>query len=61
MQAMGSDDLGNFISLDVLAEKLGRLPSSAVGRWARDFFEGAFRVLIEEKFLVPNLEPCWRA
>lgn len=58
---MSSDELGAFIALDVLAEKLSRRPSSAVGRWERSYFETAFRVLIEENFSVPNLEPCWRA
>lgn len=54
-------DLESFISLDVLAEKMSKRPSSAVGRWERLFFEGAFKVLIEEDFNVPNMEPCWRA
>ncbi|UVC28806.1 hypothetical protein [Pantoea sp. SOD02] len=54
-------ELESFLLLDVLAEKLSRRPSSAVGRWERSFFESAFRVLIEENFNVPNMEPCWRA
>jgi len=58
---LSGEDLEGFILLDVLAEKLARKPSSAVGRWERSFFEAAFRVLIEENFNVPNMEPCWRA
>ena len=58
---LGGNGLEGFILLDVLAEKLARRPSSAVGRWERSFFEAAFRVLVEENFHVPNMEPCWRA
>jgi len=54
-------ELGDFLALDILTEKLSRRPSSAVGRWERNFFENAFRVLIEENFNVPDMEPCWRA
>ncbi|QZX85851.1 hypothetical protein K6751_06745 [Metapseudomonas otitidis] len=61
MNKLKGSDLEGFISLDVLAEKLSRRPSSAVGRWERSFFEAAFRVLIDEDFNVPNMEPCWRA
>lgn len=61
LSRMGSEELCEFISLDVLTEKLSRRPSSAVGRWERAFFENSFKVLIEENFSVPNLETCWRA
>ncbi len=61
INSLNSNELEDFILLDVLAEKLSRRPSSAVGRWERSFFESAFRVLIEENFNVPNMEPCWRA
>lgn len=59
--ALNRENLEEFLSLDVLAEKLSRRPSSAVGRWERSFFEAAFRVLVEENFNIPNMEPCWRA
>lgn len=55
MAKKNEDDLNKFIALDV------KRPSSAVGRWERNYFESAFKVLIEEEFSVPNLEPCWRA
>lgn len=61
LNALGTHELGAFLALDVLAEKLSRRPSSAVGRWERAFFENGFRVLIEEDFTVPSLEPCWRS
>ncbi|EPJ7090779.1 hypothetical protein NK529_005268 [Citrobacter amalonaticus] len=61
IQTLNGEKLEEFLLLDVLAEKLSRRPSSAVGRWERSFFEAAFRVLVEENFNVPNMEPCWRA
>lgn len=61
IQRMPEDDLGDFLSLGVLSEVLSRRPSSAVGRWERNFFENAFKVLFEVNFEVPNLETCWRA
>lgn len=61
LSAMSAADLQSFLALDILAEKLSGRPSSAVGRWERAFFERSFRVLCEESFAVPSLEPCWRA
>jgi hypothetical protein len=58
---MSTDELGIFVAMDILAEKLSKKPSSAVGRWERNYFEHAFKVLIEENFEVPTLEPSWRA
>ncbi|HBR6978655.1 hypothetical protein [Klebsiella aerogenes] len=61
IEGLNGKGLEDFLLLDVLAEKLSHRPSSAVGRWERSFFEAAFRVLVEENFNVPNMEPCWRA
>ncbi|WP_125954908.1 hypothetical protein [Novosphingobium sp. MD-1] len=58
---LSADNLGSFLSLDTLAEKASKRPTSAVGRWERSFFESAFKVLIEENFEVPSLETCWRS
>lgn len=61
MNKMTGNELADFVSMDVLAEKLSKRPSAAVGRWERNYFESAFKVLIDENFLVPSLEPCWRS
>ena len=58
---MGGIELQKFLALDVLEERVGRRPTSAVGRWERAFFESAFKVLVEENYNVPSLETCWRA
>lgn len=54
-------EIENFLALGVLSEVLSRRPSSAVGRWERNFFENAFKILFEVNFEVPTLETCWRA
>lgn len=60
LREMNSDELGGFLALGVLSEVLARRPSSAVGRWERNFFEHSFKVLFDENFEVPTLETCWR-
>ena len=61
LNVMDGLELRDFLALDVLEERVGRRPTSAVGRWERTFFEAAFRVLVEENYRVPSLETCWRA
>lgn len=57
---MNAKELGSFLKLDVLAETLDRRVGQ-VGRYERGVFFDAFQVLIEEKFKLESLEPCWRA
>ena len=52
--------LAEFLKLDVLSERLYGQKRSAVGRYERVFFDSAFKVLIEEAFEVPSMEPAWR-
>lgn len=54
------EELGEFLRLDVLSEILDRKVGQ-VGRYERNVFFEAFKVLIDERFDVPNMEPCWRA
>jgi hypothetical protein len=61
LDSMRSDELGDFLALDVLQEALSARPTSAVGRWERAFWEKAFKALLEENFEVPSMVPCWRA
>jgi len=53
-------ELGSFLRLDVLSEILDKKVGQ-VGRYERNVFNEAFKVLIDEGFAVPNMEPCWRA
>jgi hypothetical protein len=59
--AFSENELSAFLALDILSERLGGQRRSAIGRHERNFFETAFKVLIEVRFDVPNMEVCWRA
>jgi hypothetical protein len=60
LSRLDNGQLGEFLRLDVLSEILDKKVGQ-VGRYERAVFNEAFKVLIEEKFSVPNMEPCWRA
>jgi hypothetical protein len=53
-------ELRDFLKTDVLEELLDKRVGQ-VGRYERGVFADAFKVLIEENFVVVNLEQCWRA
>jgi len=55
-----TDKIGDFLKLDVLSEILDKRVGQ-VGRYERAVFLDAFKVLVDEHFAVPNMEPCWRA
>jgi hypothetical protein len=61
LDALPTEQLQEFLSLEILGEKIKSVKRSAIGRNDRAFFERAFRVLLEEKFEVPNLGACWRS
>jgi len=60
LDAMNAHELLDYLRCDVLAEVLDRRVGQ-VGRYEHGIFFEAFKVLLEEHFLLPNLEPCWRA
>lgn len=60
LSKLSAAKMGDFLKLDILSEVLSRR-STQVGRFERNVFFEAFKVLIDEKFDLPNLEPCWRA
>ncbi|MBB4750058.1 hypothetical protein [Actinoplanes lobatus] len=60
LDGLNEADLAEFIRLDVLREVLDRRVGQ-VGRYERAVFAEAFKVLVEEKFALDSLEPCWRA
>jgi len=60
LSELDKPQLREFLKLDVLSEILDKKVGQ-VGRYERSVFNEAFKVLIEEKFDVPNMEPCWRA
>jgi len=60
LEKMSSENVGKFLKLDVLTEVLDRRVGQ-VGRYERAMFFEAFKVLLEERFNLPDLEACWRA
>lgn len=60
LKVMPANEIGDFLRLDVLSEILDKKVGQ-IGRYERNVFFEAFKVLVDEKFDVPNMEPCWRA
>lgn len=59
--ALEGKDLVNFISFDILAEKIRSLPTQKIGDAERDFFVKAFSALIDAKFDISSLNEAWLA
>lgn len=55
-----NEELGAFLSLDLLTEKLA-IKSSRVGDFEREFFTKSFEVLIEESERLTSMEVCWHS
>lgn len=60
VNGMTEEEVGAFLKLDVLAETLDRRVGQ-VGRYERGVYSEGFQVLIDEKFELSTMEPCWRA
>ncbi|MEC5322503.1 hypothetical protein [Aurantimonas sp. A3-2-R12] len=60
LKAMGTEEIGDFLRLDVLSETLDKRVGQ-VGRYERTAYFDGFQVLIDEGFELSTLEPCWRA
>ena len=60
LNEISAAEVGEFLKLDVLSEILDKKVGQ-VGRYERGVFVEAFKVLIEDDFEIPNMEPCWRA
>ncbi|GCL39231.1 hypothetical protein SR1949_43540 [Sphaerospermopsis reniformis] len=53
-----TDEIGKFLDFTTLNEIISSKP---VKYNEREFFRDAFKLLIEEKFEIENMNPCWRA
>lgn len=60
---LDAKSMREFLALDTLRDAISRPPRSgvSVGDAEREFFLEAFKVLIEEKFALDDMGPCWRA
>lgn len=62
LDTMDADELRSFLDFATLNQLLTeKRAGKSVGDYEREFFLAAFRVLIEEKFGVDTMTPCWRA
>lgn len=57
---MDENEIGEFLDFQTLNELISQ-KSGKVGDFEREFFLKAFNVLVEEKFQVETMTPCWRA
>jgi len=58
LQKFNSDEIREFLDFTTLNQIIS---SKQVKHNEREFFRDAFKVLIQEKFEVENMNPCWRA
>lgn len=58
LKGFSNDELEGFLELDLLNERLNRR-SGQVGRYERELFTRAFRLMIERGSGLPNMAPCW--
>jgi hypothetical protein len=57
---MNNEQLGDFLSLNTLSEKLA-IKSSRVGDFEREFFTKSFDTLLDEGAEIPKMEVCWQS
>jgi hypothetical protein len=50
-----------FLDFTTLNETITRTKSGGVGDFEREYFLKAFQVMIDEKFKLDSMTPCWRA
>lgn len=55
-----SQELGEFLDFVTLNELISNKPGKS-SYYEREFFLQAFKLLIEEKFEIGSMNPCWRA
>ena len=58
ISSLNSNEIKDFLDFPTLNELIGKKPAKSN---EREFFLQAFKLLIEEKFKVDNMTPCWRA
>lgn len=58
LSPLDSSQMGIFLDFPTLNELIGKKPAKSN---EREFFLQAFKTLIEEKFKVSSMTPCWRA
>jgi hypothetical protein len=57
---MSNEQLGEFLSLNTLSEKLS-VKSTRIGDFEREFFTKSFETLLDFDTDIPNMEVCWQS
>lgn len=60
MKRLDDTQLGEFLQLDLLEERL-KQPSGQVGRFERELFRKAFSSMLRNAHRLETLQPCWVA
>lgn len=58
---LSPSEIGVFLDFETLNEVYSDRKVGKVGDFQREFFLKAFQTLVEEKFAVASMTPCWRA
>lgn len=61
LKQLDGNKLGEFLALATLNETITNKDEKRFGDFERSFFLAAFETLIQEKFQLDTLIPCWRA
>ncbi len=61
LQRMNAEAIGKFLHLNTLSETIVRTKSGGVGDFEREYFLKAFQVMVDERFRLDSMAPCWRA
>jgi hypothetical protein len=61
LETLSAQEIGDFLDLGTLNEVVANKKVGKVGDFQREFFLKAFQTLIEEKFSIGKMTPCWRA
>lgn len=58
LKLMNKEELGSFLALNTLSEKLS-VKSSRVGDFEREYFTKSFETLLEIGYDIPSMDVCW--
>lgn len=61
LKRLDNQSIGRFLELSTLNETIVRTKSGGVGDFEREYFLKAFQVMVDEKFKLDSMAPCWRA
>ena len=61
LRRLNKEDIGKFLEFSTLNETIVRTKSGGVGDFEREYFLKAFQVMVDERFKIESMAPCWRA